>query len=153
MPELAYFFVLFPYLYYIIILIPFSLIFDFGIFFLAYLRGVGPSPIMILESLYDYIACSAFFIRILVQGVRLLLMIFTTSSINEYIMMMNFDQHSVVGSEVTSQTFKDLIISSGVISFFALSTVVNRFTNLAYELLHTLFVVTAQFAAFFAMVF
>jgi hypothetical protein len=99
MPELTLVFFLFPGLYYIIIGIPTFLIYDFGIFFLAYLRGVGPSPVLLFELMYDYIAVIIFYTRILVQGVRLVLMIFTYASMHDLILFFSFSQKIFLGSE------------------------------------------------------
>ncbi len=68
---------LFPLIYFIIFLIPISLLYDYGSYFLTYLNGVGKSSIMILELLFDYIAASIFFLRLMVQNVRLVFMLFT----------------------------------------------------------------------------
>jgi hypothetical protein len=65
--------------------IPAFLAFDFGIYFLAYLRGVGASPIIFVELMYDYIAFAGFYIRLIVQNVRLILMTFTFASFHEAI--------------------------------------------------------------------
>jgi len=59
------------------------LAYDFGLYFVAYLRGVGGSPVMFVELLYDYIAFSAFYIRLIVQNVRLILMLFTFAAFHE----------------------------------------------------------------------
>jgi len=67
-------------------LIPASLLFDFGIYFLGYLRGVGSTPVFLSEALFDYIAVFAFFIRLVVQGVRLLLMFFVYASYHDLIL-------------------------------------------------------------------
>ena len=53
MPELVLVFYLFPGLYYIIIGIPTFLIYDFGIYFLAYLRGVGAGAVIVVELMFD----------------------------------------------------------------------------------------------------
>jgi len=90
-PETLLIIYTFPALYFLILLIPSSMIYDFGIFFLAYLRGVGPSPLIVLELVYDYIAFMAFYIRILVQAVRLLLMIFTYASLHDFVLYYSID--------------------------------------------------------------
>jgi len=73
--------------------------YDFGIFFLAYLRGVAPSPVLIMELMYDYIAFLAFYIRLLVQGVRLVLIVFTYASLHDYVIFFMFDQTILLGNE------------------------------------------------------
>jgi len=98
-PELMLVMYVFPFLYYIILLIPTFLVFDFGIYFLGYLKGVGSSPVMLLELIYDYISFAAFYIRVLVQAVRLLLMTFTYASLHDFIIFYSLDQRWLSGSE------------------------------------------------------
>jgi hypothetical protein len=86
-PEFFIVFYLFPLLYYIIMCIPAFLAYDFGLYFVAYLRGVGASPIILVELLYDYIASAAFYIRLIVQNVRLILMMFTFAAFHEAVIM------------------------------------------------------------------
>jgi len=92
MPELIFVFYLFPLLYFIIVGIPSFLIYDFGIFFLIYLKGVGSSSIIIFELLFDYIAVIIFYTRIIVQGVRLVLMLFTYISMHDLVLFFSFNQ-------------------------------------------------------------
>ena len=99
LPEIAFLFYLFPGLYFIIFGIPTSLAYNFGIYFLAYLRGVGASPVLTFELMYDYIAVIIFYTRILVQGVRLVLMLFTFASLNEFMLFFTFPQKSFVCPE------------------------------------------------------
>jgi len=98
-PEIAFLFYLFPSLYFIIFGIPTLLAYNFGIYFLAYLRGVGDSPVLIFELMYDYIAVIIFYTRITVQGVRLVLMLGTFASLNEFILNFSFPQKSFICPE------------------------------------------------------
>jgi hypothetical protein len=84
LPEVAVIFYNLPTLGYMIVFVPFFLLYDFGIFFLSYLRGSSSTLSLMMELLYDYIAVAAFFIRLLVQNVRILLMIFVYFSFYEY---------------------------------------------------------------------
>lgn len=99
MPELMLIFYFLPILYFIIFGIPTFLIYDFGIFFLVYLRGVGSSSNIISELMFDYIAVLIFYTRILVQGIRLVLMLFTYLSMNDLILFFSFDQGMFLGTE------------------------------------------------------
>jgi hypothetical protein len=81
-----------PYVYFLIFGIPTFLIFDFGIFFLIYLRGVGATSIFVVELMFDYIAVIIFYTRILVQGIRLVLMLFTYLSMNDLFLLFAFNQ-------------------------------------------------------------
>ena len=153
MPELVLVFYLFPGLYFIIIGIPTFLIYDFGIFFLVYLRGVGSSPVLFMELMYDYIGVIIFYTRILVQGVRLVLMIFTYASMHDLILFFSFNQKMFLGSESLWEELNDVSITLDSLSYFFLFTLPSRFIYWIYEILHTFFVVTVQFVAFFAIVF
>lgn len=153
MPELILVFYLFPGLYYIIVGIPTFLIYDFGIFFLAYLRGVGKSATSITEAMFDYIGVIIFYTRILVQGIRLVLMLFTYASMHDLVMLFSFNQKMFLGSETFWEELNTLQITLDSLSYFFLFTLPSRFLYWIYEILHTFFVVTIQFAAFFAIVF
>jgi hypothetical protein len=99
LPELAFLFYLFPGLYFIIFGIPTSLAYDFGLYFLAYLRGVGSIPVFTYELVFDYIAVIIFYTRIIVQGVRLVLMLFTFASLHEFIIHFSFPQKAFICPE------------------------------------------------------
>lgn len=153
LPELVLVFYLFPGLYYVIIGIPTFLIYDFGIFFLAYLKGVGNSSVSFVEAMFDYIAVTIFYTRILVQGIRLVLMIFTYASMHDFVMLFSFNQKMFLGSETFWEELNSISITLDSLSYFFLFTLPSRFIYWIYEILHTFFVVTVQFAAFFAIVF
>lgn len=152
-PELMLVMYVFPFLYYIILLIPTFLVFDFGIYFLGYLKGVGSSPVMLLELVYDYISFAAFYIRVLVQAVRLLLMSFTYASLHDFIIFYSLDQRWLAGSESIWDDLNNLTATEGTFSYFAFFSILGKIYYWLYELLHTFFVVTAQATAYFAMVF
>lgn len=153
LPETALIIYLFPAIYYIIICIPTFLLYDFGIFFLAYLRGVGPSSVLIFELVFDYIAFMAFYIRLCVQGVRLILMTFVYVSLHDLILLSPVNSELFVGNESLMETLGGLSLTYESFSYFFLSKLPAKILYWIYELAHTFFVVTAQFIAFFAMVF
>jgi len=153
MPELVLVFYLFPGLYYIIIGIPTFLMYDFGIYFLAYLRGVGATSMFIYELMFDYIAVIIFYTRILVQGVRLVLMISTYASMHDLVLYFSFGQKMFLGAETFWEELNNVSITLDSMSYFFLFTLPGKFIYWIYEILHTFFVLTVQFAAFFAIVF
>lgn len=153
MPELILVFYLFPILYFIIIGIPSFLIYDFGIFFLIYLKGVGSSSTIIFELLFDYIAVIIFYTRITVQGVRLILMLFTYISMHDLVLLFSFNQKILLGYDSLWEEFNSFNFNFDSITYFILFSLPGRFLYWVYEILHTFFVVTVQFAAFFAIVF
>lgn len=72
--EFLTFFASIPFVVVILLLMPCNLIFDFGLLFVAYLRGVANTSSFFFELAYDYIGIAAFFTRLTVQFVRLVLM-------------------------------------------------------------------------------
>jgi hypothetical protein len=91
-PELFLIFYFLPLAYFVIFGIPTFLMFDFGIFFLVYLKGVGSYSNLLIEAMFDYINVVIFYTRILVQGIRLVLMLFTYLSMNDLVLYFSFNQ-------------------------------------------------------------
>jgi hypothetical protein len=152
-PEFMFTIYLFPLLYYIVMCIPAFLAFDFGLYFVAYLRGVGAAPMMMVELLYDYIAFAAFYIRLVVQNVRLILMTFTFASFHEAIITHGIEKEWIVGDESFWDDISKSLKTPDGMAYFLIFKLSGHIIYFFYELFHTLFVVTAQFIAFFAMVF
>jgi len=80
------------FVFYFIILIPFNLLYDFGLFFLAYLRGSSNTSSLFFECVYDYIGIIAFFTRLIVQFVRLILMFVVYCLMHDTVMLQVFSQ-------------------------------------------------------------
>jgi hypothetical protein len=90
---------LFPFIYFIILFLPVSLLYDYGSYFLTYLNGVGKSSVLMLELLFDYIAVSIFFLRLMVQNVRLVFMLFTYGELHELVVYFNIDRNLIIMNE------------------------------------------------------
>lgn len=149
--EVMFIFLFLPLLLYILFLIPIFLLFDYGMHFLAYLRGASSTSSLLMEFIYDCIAFLAFFIRLSVQNVRLLLITLTFFSLYEFILF--FVNVNWFNSNF-EQLDKLIAASNGMqTSYYYFLYVVNKLIYWVYELLHTFFVTVAQFVAFFAMVF
>lgn len=67
--------------------VPVNLIFDFGLLFVAYLRGVANTSSFFFELVYDYIGIAAFFTRLGVQFVRLILMFVVYCMMHDAVML------------------------------------------------------------------
>jgi len=119
-PELLSIFYLLPFVYYIIFSMPTYLAYDFGIFFLAYLKGIGSSPVLLSELMYDYIAFAAFYIRLVVQGVRLVLMTGTYVSMHDLILFFGYDQSFMLGSENIWENISNFSVTFGSFSYLIL---------------------------------
>lgn len=153
MPELVLVFYLFPGLYYIIIGMPTFLIYDYGIYFLAYMGGKGNSSVMSVTLFFDYITVLIFYTRVLVQGIRLVMMLGTYASMHDLILYFSFNQKMFLGSENIWESMHTTSITLDTFSYYFLFNVPGIFIYWIYELLHTYFVVTLQFSAFFAISF
>lgn len=153
LPELMLLFYLLPGLYIIIVFIPLNLLFDFGGLFLAYLRGVGATPLILYELMFDYIAVLIFGVRILVQGVRIILMIFTYASMHDLVMLMYCGNFTFLVYENFWDELAAVSFNIKSVSWYLVSTLPARLMYWIYEVLHTFFVLTGQCVAFFAIVF
>lgn len=153
MPEFALAGYLFPFLFYMILFIPIQLSFDFGLYFVCYLRGVGKAPTSFVEIMYDYIGFAAFYIRLIVQNVRLILMLFTFASFHELVITHGIGKEWVMGDESFIDDLTSSISSPSGLCYFLIFKLSGHIIYFFYELFHLLFVVTAQIIAFNAMVF
>lgn len=135
-------------MYFVIIGVPTFLIYEFGINFLLYLKGVSSSSVLFIELIYDYIAVLVFYTRIIVQGVRLVLMIFVYASMHDLVMLSPvYDYNFFLNDYSTSYSFFNLS------SYYIFIALPGAFFYLVYEIFHVYFVVTVQTVAFFAIVF
>jgi len=96
---------LFPFIYYIIFFIPFSLLYDYGSYFLSYLNGVGKSSTLAVELLFDYIAVSIFYLRLMVQNVRLVFMLFTYAELHEMIIFYSIDKNLFLANDSYNDSY------------------------------------------------
>ena len=103
--------------------------------------------------MYDYLAVIIFYTRILVQGVRLVLMLFTYISMHDLVLFFIFNKNCFLGTEFLWENFNSLQSTLNLFSYYFLFSLLGTFIYWIYEILHTYFVVTIQFAAFFAIVF
>lgn len=152
-PELILVFFFFPLLYYTIGNTPTFLLYDFGILFACYLRGIAPTPTMLFELMYDYIAVIAFYVRILTQGVRLALMFAAYAGMHDFVLYMDYSHRYLTGNESIWEEISNVNASVSSITYFFLGTLPGILLNWMYEIFHTFFVVTGQLVAYFGMIF
>lgn len=152
-PELVLVFFFFPLLYYTIGNTPTFMLYDFGILFSCYLRGIAPTPTMLFELMYDYIAVIAFYVRILTQGVRLALMFAAYAGMHDYVLYMDYSHRYLTGNESIWEEISNLNPSVSSFTYFFLGTLPGILLNWMYEVFHTFFVVTGQLVAYFGMIF
>lgn len=152
-PRLTMSVFLFPFIYYIIICIPTSLLFDYGLYFLTYLNGVGKSSVLMLELLFDYIAVSIFYLRLIVQNVRLAFMLFTYTELHELILFYVVDRNMFMFNESFVDAWDNVKSEFAASNWYIVLSLPMLLLKWLYELFHTFFMVIFQFIAFFAMIF
>ncbi len=151
--ELFIFFLPLMFIFYFIILIPCNLLFDFGLFFIVYLRGSSTTSSLFFECVYDYIGVIAFFTRLIVQFVRLVLMFIVYCMMHDTVMLQNYSQKNFLVGDSFWDELMTVQPNGTSIFFFLFSTFPLRLFYWCYECMHTFFVVTVQFSAFFTIVF
>jgi hypothetical protein len=152
-PQLIMSIYLFPFIYFIILFMPISLLYDYGSYFLTYLNGVGKSSVLMLELLFDYIAVSIFFLRLMVQNVRLVFMLFTYGELHELVVFFNIDRNLILMNESFVDGWNNTKTNFNLSNWYLLLKLPVLLLNWLYELFHTFFMVIFQFIAFFAMIF
>jgi len=128
-PECILVIFFFPLLYYTIGNTPTFLLLDFGILYNCYLRGIAPTPTMIFELMYDYIAVIAFYVRILTQGVRLALMFFTYAAMHDYVVYMDYNHRYSIGNESIWEEISNVNTSITSITYFFLGVLPGHMLN------------------------
>jgi hypothetical protein len=92
-------FYVFPALYFVILGMPTAVLYDCGIYFVAYLKGASASSSFTAELVQDYIQVLIFYTRIMVQGVRMIMMLGLFANCHEYVMFFSIPQKAFVASE------------------------------------------------------
>ena len=152
-PENILTFYVMPQLYVIIFSIPTLLLYDFGVVFPMYLKGIALSALPIFEIIYDFIALISLYVRLLVQAVRLVLMLLTYASMHDVILFYSYDQKLLLGNESIWDEVCNIEVTFSSITYFTLFILPGHILYWQYELFHVFFVLTAQIVAYIAMIF
>jgi hypothetical protein len=80
-------------------------------------------------------------------------MLFTYASMHDLIMYFSFNQRILCEDESFWEELSSVSFTLDSLSYYFLMILPTRIMYWIYEILHTFFVVTVQFAAFFAIVF
>lgn len=153
MSELSFFFWALPLIVFSLISIPFNLLCDFGLLFLLYLRGASNTSSLFFELSYDYIGVIAFFTRLVVQFVRLILMFVVYCMMHDTLMLQQVSHCFLPVNDTFYEDIANIRFTSNSISYFLIVVFPCRLVYWTYEVIHTFFVVTAQLAAFFTIAF
>jgi hypothetical protein len=109
-----------PLLFYFIFLAPLCLLFDFGFLCFMYLRGTGPTLLLVAELMYDLVNLFAFYIRVFVQLSRILLMVVAAGSLQEFIFNFSIDQRFFLLNESFFENIYNLEFNFKSITYFLL---------------------------------
>jgi len=149
LPEFTMFMYLIPGIFYVVFSVPSYLIYDYGLYYGAYLRGASVSSFFLYELGYDIIMISVFYIRLALQAIRLVLMLIACASYYDYVMFYNFKASMFIGQ---TPVIKDAS-NFNVIVYWLLIKIPGIFLYVSYEVLHLWFILISQTLAFFAMIF
>lgn len=131
---------------------PTLLLYDLGIFFLTYLKGAGKGSNILMEAVFDYVACIIFYSRILAQWVRVVLMLVTFLSISHYVSEFELTNNVFIASENQTDGLNELNTNFSS-TYYILTVIPGKMLYWIYESVHTLFLVSSQFIAFIAIIF
>ena len=144
---------LIPFLLLSVLSIPCNLLFDFGLLFVLYLRGSSNTNSFFFELVYDYIGVTAFFTRLVVQFVRMVLMFVVYIMMHDTVVLQKVAHWFLPVGDSFYEEIMNVRFTANSLSYFFLITLPCRLAYWTYEVVHTFFVVTAQFAAFFTIAF
>jgi len=104
--------------------------------------------------MYDYVAVFCFYVRIVIQAVRLAFMFYAYAVMHDYVAFLEYESRMFLRSETIWEEFANINVSSiESVTYFFLFHIPTHATHLVYEILHTFFVVTGQIVAYCAMLF
>lgn len=103
--------------------------------------------------MYDLINGFAFYIRVLIQLARILLMVIAAGSLQEFIYYFGMPHNLFVLNESLLDDLYNLEFNKKSLTYFFFIKLINTIFYWLYEIFHTYFVVTVQTIAFFAMIF
>jgi hypothetical protein len=146
-------FSVFPMLLITVLVLPLNVIYDEGLTFLAYLRGVGTTTLILLELMYDSLATMIMFVRLSVQNIRFGLMFFAFFELYEFVYMNSIVDDNSLSFFTNMFTFKNFTEAPGSTLFYIVLMLPMVFVKGLYQLIHLVFTITSHFIAYLALVF
>lgn len=142
---LSYMFVGLPLFLLTVLGMPSNLIWNYGIKFPVYLRGASTTTILFLEFMYDVLAASIMFIRLIVQSIRFILMFFAFFEcyeffINSIFIVKNF-YFTVPVNSLSGFIYNFLIFFTNFVVFYL------------YNVGHLMTTILSHFFAYLILVF
>jgi len=140
-------------LIFFVLLIPLSVLLDFGLAFASYIRGAGSSTNVVVEVIFDLIGTLVVFTRFLVQNIRFALIfgayfeLFEWIYNSPFILMFN----SLFNITDTSFVFSSSLNFSNL--FYTFSVIIFGIINYLYYFVHLLILLFIQLGAYFLISF
>lgn len=148
-----FFFGLVPLTLFLVFGMPCNLLYDFGLLMSLYLRGASNTKYYFFELIYDYIGIIAFFTRLIVQFVRIGLIFVVYCMMHDTVVLQGISYHFIPVGDSFLGEIAAMSFNAHSISYYLVTVLPHRLLYWGYEVVHTFFVATAQFAAFFTIAF
>ena len=136
-----------------VLLLPFSVLLDFGISFTSYIRGAGAGTNIVVEVIFDLIGVLVVFTRFLVQNIRFVLIFAAYFELFEWIYASPFIE--LFNSFFTFSTISfgnfDQLTATNI--FYTLSIMISGLVFYAYYFVHLLILLFIQLGAYFLISF
>jgi hypothetical protein len=98
-PEIVVVIFFMPLITHTIVSLPTFLIYDFGIVYNCYIRGTQITFSLALELLYDYVTVICFYVRVIFQATRFVLMFVAYASMHDFIIYSHINRGTFLGFE------------------------------------------------------
>jgi hypothetical protein len=141
----SYIYMGFPFLLVMILGMPTNMIWNYGLTFSSFLRGSSNTTIILLEFMYDILAASIMYIRLIVQNVRFILMFFAFFECYEFFLNNVFITKSYYFYYID---FSSLDSSLKMLYNFCIF-----FILYLYNICHLIYTIISHFFAYLILVF
>lgn len=120
-----------------VLLIPVTMVISFGFYVTQFIRGAGTTLNFAYELVLDNINITSFFLRLVIQAVRLVIITTVYLGYNHLILEYNFNLHMVSYDEYSEGQTKSILL----------------YARYVFEVGHIFAIFFAQFCAFLLMLF
>jgi len=127
----------------VLILIPTFLLYDYGFYFIIYIRGSTSSSIFLYENILDYINIIAYCLRVIIQLVRLVVILVTFFTFSELYLEYYYYFYNIY----ICKSFNHSQSSYSLIIFFLILV-----GHWLFEFVHLIFIFILQTVAFNVMI-
>lgn len=140
-------------LVFFVLLIPFSVLLDFGLAFTSYIRGAAPSTNIIVETIFDLIGVLVVFTRFIVQNIRFVLIFAAYFELFEWVYDSPYIHlfNSFFNLTNIDTTILETLNFSSI--FYTFSIILSGILLYLYYFIHLLLLLFIQLGAYFLISF